>query len=116
MTIFCLKMWTMRVFCRGTIVTQLLAFLAASLHHSTSELPGDLHALKKARLVMNEGGDGWSPWNDRVNENSGTVVVQECNKCLSEIVHKCISTSIVFIGSAMVWKHTSFSVSSIMGA
>ena len=22
-----------------------------------------------------------------VNENNGTIVVQECNKCLSEIVH-----------------------------
>ena len=43
-----LKMWTMKVFYRGTIVTQLLAFLAASLHPSTSELPGDLQALKKA--------------------------------------------------------------------
>ena len=61
-TFFTLKMWTMR-FCRGTIVTQLLAFLAASLHHSTSELPGDLQALKKATLVLNEGGDDWSPWN-----------------------------------------------------
>ena len=50
-----------------------------------------------------------------VNENDGTIVVQECKKCLSEIVHQCISTSIVFIVSAMVWKHTSFSVSSIMG-
>jgi hypothetical protein len=36
------------MFCRGIIVTQLLAFLAASLHPSTSELPGDLRALKKA--------------------------------------------------------------------
>ena len=52
------------VFCRGTIVTQLQAFLAASLHSSTSELPGDLQALKKkATLVLNEGGDDWSPWN-----------------------------------------------------
>jgi hypothetical protein len=47
-TFFTLKMWTMRVFCRGTIVTQLLSVLAASLHPSTSDLPGDLHALKKA--------------------------------------------------------------------
>ena len=39
------------------------AVLAASLHPSTSELPGDLHALKKATLVLNEGGDDWSPWN-----------------------------------------------------
>ena len=37
--------------------------LAASLHPSTSELPGDLQALKKATLVLNEGGDDWSPWN-----------------------------------------------------
>ena len=43
------------------------AVLAASLHPSTSELPGDLRALKKATLVLNEGGDDWSPWNDRVN-------------------------------------------------
>ena len=47
-TFFTLKMWTMRGFCRGTIVTQLLSVLAASLHPSTSELSGDLHALKKA--------------------------------------------------------------------
>ena len=39
------------------------AVLAASLHPSSSELPGDLRALKKATLVMNEGGDDWSPWN-----------------------------------------------------
>ena len=39
------------------------AVLAAYLHPSTSELPGDLHALKKATLVLNEGGDDWSPWN-----------------------------------------------------
>ena len=39
------------------------AVLAASLHPSTSELPGDLQALKKATLVLNEGGDDWSPWN-----------------------------------------------------
>ena len=39
------------------------AVLAASLYPSTSELPGDLWALKKATLVMNEGGDDWSPWN-----------------------------------------------------
>ena len=50
-------------FCRGTIVTQLLSVLAASLHPSSSELPGDLRALKKANLVLNEGGDDWSPWN-----------------------------------------------------
>ena len=31
--------------------------LAASLHLSTSDLPGDLWALKKATLVLNEGGD-----------------------------------------------------------
>ena len=31
--------------------------LAASLHPSTSELPGDLQALEKATLVLNEGGD-----------------------------------------------------------
>ena len=37
--------------------------LAASLHPSTSELPGDLQVLKKATLVLNEGGDDWSPWN-----------------------------------------------------
>jgi hypothetical protein len=36
---------------------------------------------------MNEGGDDWSPWNDRVNENNDTIVVQECKKYLSEIVH-----------------------------
>ena len=90
--------------------------LAASLHPSTSQLPGDLRALKKATLVLNEGDDDWSPWNDRVNENNDTIVVQECKKCLSEIVHYWFSTSIVFMGSAMVWKHTSFSVSSIMGA
>ena len=48
MTCPTLKMWTMRVFCRGTIVTQLLSVLAASLHPSTSELPGDLCALKEA--------------------------------------------------------------------
>jgi hypothetical protein len=90
--------------------------LAASLHPSTSHLPGDLRALKKATWVMNEGGDDWSPWNDRVNENNDTIVVQECKKCLSEIVYLCICTYIVFMGSAMVWKHTSFSVSSIMGA
>ena len=47
-TFFTFKMWTMRVLCRGTIVTQLLSVLAASLHPSTSELPGDLQALKKA--------------------------------------------------------------------
>ena len=39
------------------------AVLAASLHPSTSYLPGDLHALKKATLVLNEGGDDWIPWN-----------------------------------------------------
>ena len=39
------------------------AVLAASLHPSSSELPGDLRALKKANLVLNEGGDDWSPWN-----------------------------------------------------
>ena len=39
------------------------AVLAASLHPSTSELPGDLQALKKATLVLNEGGDDWSPCN-----------------------------------------------------
>ena len=39
------------------------AVLAAPLHPSTSELPGDLWALKKATLVLNEGGDDWSPWN-----------------------------------------------------
>ena len=66
--------------------------------------------------MLNEGGDDWSPWNDRVNLNKGMIVVQECKKCLSEIVHKCFCTSIVFMVSAMVWKHTSFSVSSIMGA
>ena len=37
--------------------------LAASLHPSSSELPGDLRALKKATLVLNENGDNWSPWN-----------------------------------------------------
>ena len=42
---------------------------------------------KQATLVMNEGGDDWSSWNDRVNENNGMIVVQECKKCLSEIVH-----------------------------
>jgi hypothetical protein len=42
---------------------------------------------KQATLVLNEGGDDWSPWNDRVNENNDTIVVQECNKYLSEIVH-----------------------------
>ena len=51
-----------------------------------------------------------------VNENNYMIGVQECKKCLSEIVHKWFSTSIVFIGSARVWKHTSFLVSSIMGA
>jgi hypothetical protein len=61
-TFFTLKMWVVR-FCRATVVTQLLAFLAASLHPSTSELPGDLQALRKATLVVNEGGDDWSPWN-----------------------------------------------------
>jgi hypothetical protein len=50
-----------------------------------------------------------------VNENNDMIVVQECKKCLSEIVHYCISTSIVFMLSARVWKHTSFSVSPIMG-
>ena len=85
-TFFTLKMWVVR-FCRATVVTQLLAFLAASLHPSTSELPGDLQALRKATLVVNEGGDDWSPWNDRVNETNGMIVVQECKKCLSEIVH-----------------------------
>jgi hypothetical protein len=50
-----------------------------------------------------------------VNENNDMIVVTKCKKCLSEIVHLCISTSIVFMGSAMVWKHTSFSDSSIMG-
>ena len=39
------------------------AVFPTSLHPSTSELPGDLHALKKATLVLNEGGDDWSPWN-----------------------------------------------------
>ena len=39
------------------------AVLAASSHPRTSELPGDLQALKKATLVLNEGGDDWSPWN-----------------------------------------------------
>ena len=51
-----------------------------------------------------------------VNENNGMIVVQECKKCLSEIVYYCFSTSLVFMGSAMIWKHTSFSVSSITGA
>ena len=37
--------------------------LPASFHLSTSELPGDSCALKKATLVMNEGGDDWNPWN-----------------------------------------------------
>ena len=46
---------------------------------------------------MNEGGDDWSKWNDWVNENNDAIVVQECEKCLSEIVHYCISTSIVFM-------------------
>ena len=50
-----------------------------------------------------------------VNENNCMIEVKECKKCLSEIVHYCICTSIVFMLSAMVWKHTSFSVSSIMG-
>ena len=50
-----------------------------------------------------------------VNENNSTIVVQECKECLSEIVHLCIRTSIVFMVSATVWKHTSFSVSSRMG-
>ena len=50
-----------------------------------------------------------------VNENNGMIVVQECNKCLSEIVNKCFSTSVVPMGSAMVWKHNFFSASSIMG-
>ena len=49
--------------CRGTIVTQLLSVLAASLHPGASELHGDLCALKKATLVLNEGGDDWSTWN-----------------------------------------------------
>ena len=48
-----------------------------------------------------------------VNENNGTIVVQECKEYLSEIVHQCISTSIVYMGSVMVWKHT-FSDSAIM--
>ena len=61
--------------------------LAASLHPSTLELPCDLCALEKATLVLNEGGDDWSPWNDRVKENNSTIVVQECKKYLSEIVH-----------------------------
>ena len=52
-----------------------------------SQMPDNLQALKKATLVMNEGDDDRNPWNDRVNENNGTIVVQECNKCLSEIVH-----------------------------
>ena len=39
------------------------AVLAASLHPSSSELPGELQALKKANLVMNEDGDDWSLWN-----------------------------------------------------
>ena len=52
-----------------------------------------------------------------VNENNGMIVVQECKKCLSEIVvHYCFSTSIVFMLSARVCKHTSFSATSIMGA
>ena len=37
--------------------------LAASWHPSISELPSDLRALKKVTLVLNEGGDAWSPWN-----------------------------------------------------
>ena len=61
--IFTLKMWTMSWFCRGTIVTNCCLCLFASLYPSTSELPGDLRALKKATLVLNEGGDDWSPWN-----------------------------------------------------
>ena len=52
-----------------------------------SQMPDNLQALKKATLVMNEGDDDRNPWNDRVNENNGTIVVQECKKCLSEIVH-----------------------------
>ena len=39
------------------------AAFPTSLHPSTSELPGDLQALRKATLVVNEGGDDWSPWN-----------------------------------------------------
>ena len=39
------------------------SILAASLHPSSSELPDDLQALKNATLVLNEGGDDWSPWN-----------------------------------------------------
>ena len=39
------------------------AVLAASLHPSSSELPGDLRALKKATLLLNEGSDDWCPWN-----------------------------------------------------
>ena len=48
MTFFTLKMWTMRVFCRGSYNSHTAAVCPASLHPSTSELPGDLHALKKA--------------------------------------------------------------------
>ena len=55
-------MWTMReVLQRYNSHTT--SVLAASLHPSTSELPGDLRALKKATLVLNEGGDDWCPWN-----------------------------------------------------
>ena len=39
-----------------------------------------------------------------VSENDGMIVVQGCKKCLSEIVHWCISNSIVFMGSARVWR------------
>ena len=42
---------------------------------------------KQATLVLNEDGDDWSPWNDRVNENNGMIVVPKCKKWLSEIVH-----------------------------
>ena len=63
------------------------AAFTTSLHPSTSELPSHLCDLKKATLVLKESVDDWSPWNDRVKENNDMIVVQECNKCLSEIVH-----------------------------
>ena len=86
-TFFTLKLRTMRGFCRGTIVTQLLSLLLLCIPIHQNCLVICMPYRKQATLVLNEGGDDWSPWNDRMKEIHGMIVVQKCKKCLSEIVH-----------------------------
>ena len=85
-TFFTLNMWTMW-FCRGTIVTQVLSVPCCFFASQYIRIAWWFVGLEKMQLwcwmkVVMTGVHGIF-----VNENNGMIVVQECKKCLSEIVH-----------------------------